>query len=176
MAAAFCTDTVANDVERHHDRRHAERQRFAQRRVVQVDAPRPEADAVSRKRRQLHRHLHEDAQRGADGDGELGELGVFRRDEHVDEHDRDDDEVVRYGGGGAPEVVAPRVEQAARNGGDAVEEQLDRKEPEEVRDELAVPGRVQEHLGPDDLGREHRRRASDTTPRNTSTMPMSVEA
>ena len=81
----------------HEKRRPADGEGVAKRRVVKVDVG-AQADAVSLERGKLDCHLHEDAERVADGDDVERGVGVYGRDRGVHEEGRDDDDVVRHRG------------------------------------------------------------------------------
>ena len=92
-------------------RRRAEAQRVGQRRVVPIDT-RPQTDAHLLQGRNLEGHLHEDAERIANGDGEEGQILVGLGDDGIQDERGDDDEVVEHRRKGGPEVLAVRVQKA----------------------------------------------------------------
>ena len=53
-------------------------------------------EAVTGKRGNLDRHLHENAQRVSNGDNVEREFGLIRCDGGIDDERRDDDDVVRH--------------------------------------------------------------------------------
>ena len=112
------------------NRRNADSQRFAKRRVAQVHA-RADADAVAFERGQLNSHLNEHTGRVADGDDIQRKLLVIRGHERVRQERDDDDQVVRHRSYGRPQVVAACVEQARHNSRASIEHDLYGEELEE---------------------------------------------
>ena len=131
---------------------------------MKVDAG-AQADAVSLERGELNGHLHEDAERVADGDDEERGVGVYGRDRGIHEEGCDDDDVVRHRGDRGPQIVAVCVQKARHDRRGAVEDELNGEVLEEKRRKCARRLVGVERLCIDDLGgkdhAEDRQRAEE---------------
>ena len=121
-----------------------------------------QVDVVPPDRRQLHQHLHEHAERVADGERKHGERLVGGHEQRVDQKRRRAHDVVEDGRGVGPQVVALRVEHAGNQRVERVQHDLHHEEPEQVRGEVRVEiGVCREGLRPDDEAREYPRQHRD---------------
>ena len=135
------------------ERRPADGKGVAKCGVVKVDAG-AQTDAVSLERGELNGHLHEDAERVADGDDEERGVGVYGRDRGIHEEGCDDDDVVRHRSDRGPQIVAVCVQKARHDRRGAVEDELNGEVLEEKRRKRARRLVGVERLCIDDLGGE----------------------